>query len=100
MQAVVVEKFVAKGLREGDELEEKLLGAGACDTCCNRTVAGKMWIEDYLERLRQKGLPHWTTKGNEKFRFGSGDPVACSLVYFVPVTVHGGDAVLRISAVP
>eukprot|EP00975_Prorocentrum_lima_P013335 2831203-Prorocentrum_lima.AAC.1 len=67
MEAVVVETFVAKGLREEEELEDRLLGAGACDTCCNRTVAGTTWIGDYLERLRQKGLPHWTTKGNEKF---------------------------------
>ena len=32
---------------------QELRGAGACDTCCNRTVAGQEWMNDYVHSLKK-----------------------------------------------
>ena len=82
------------------EMEKALSGAGACDTACNRTVAGQEWVDDYLSRLDAQGLPHWTAVCREKFRFGSGEPVHCELAHFLPIEVDGGAGVLRVSTIP
>ena len=33
-------------------VEHGLRGAGACDICCNRTVAGQEWMNDYVRTGR------------------------------------------------
>ena len=44
------ESFVTSSI----SVEQELKGAGACDTCCNRTVAGQEWMNDYVHSLKKK----------------------------------------------
>ena len=44
------ESFVTSSIAVEQELGE----AGACDTCCNRTVAGQEWMNDYVHSLKKK----------------------------------------------
>ena len=66
-------------------VEQGLRGAGACDTCCNRTVAGQEWMNDYVHLLLKLKLKDWTLPCHERFKFGTGDPVVCKMTYFIPV---------------
>ena len=34
-------------------VEQELRGAGARDTCGNRTVAGQKWMNDYVRSLKK-----------------------------------------------
>ena len=77
-----------------EELEE-------CDTCCNRTVAGQEWMNDYVHSLKQLKLEYWTAAlPRNVFKFGAGDPVLCETAYFVPVVIHRACAFMRVSIVP
>ena len=78
----------------------KIRGAGACDTCCNRTVVGQEWMNDCVDSLKKLKLKYWTLPCQERFKFGAGDPVACRTAYFIPVFFHGACAIMRVSVVP
>ena len=80
--------------------EQELRGAGACDTCCNRTVAGQEWMNDYVDSLKELKLKYWTLPCQERFKFGAGDPVVCKTAYFIPVFIQGPCAIMRVSVVP
>ena len=41
------ESFVKSSI----SVEHELRGAGACDTCCDRTAAGQEWTNDYVHSL-------------------------------------------------
>ena len=81
-------------------VEQELGGARACDTCCNRTVAGQEWMNDYVHSLNKLKLKYWTLPCEERFKFGAGDPVVCNTAYFIPVLIHGACAIMRVSVVP
>ena len=98
-QAFVSDVFVAKSFYDAP-VEKAILRHGACDTACNRTVAGQAWLDDYIKMLKERGLPFWIVPCREKFRFGSGEPVQCNTAFYVPITAFGGNGILRISAVP
>ena len=40
--------------------DQEVPGAGACDTCCNRTLAGQEWMNDFVLSLKQLKLKYWT----------------------------------------
>ena len=46
---VYPESFVTSSI----SIEQELRGAGARDTCCNRTVAGQEWMSDYVHSLKK-----------------------------------------------
>ena len=66
----------------------ELRRAGACDTCCNRTVARQEWMTDYVHSLRKLTLKYWTMPCQERFMLGAGDLVLCKTAYIIPVRVH------------
>ena len=41
-------------------VEQELRKAGACDTCCNRTIAGQEWMNDYVNSLKKLKLVYRT----------------------------------------
>ena len=90
------ESFVKSSI----SVEHELRGAGACDTCCDRTAAGQEWMNDYVHSLIKLKLKYWTLPCQERVKFGAGDPVLCETAYFVPVVMHGACAFLRFSEVP
>ena len=64
------ESFVTSSI----SVEQELRGAGACDTCCNRTVAGQEWMNDHVHSRRSQETSmrpfvhttrhlHWTDVG-------------------------------------
>ena len=85
------ESFVTSSV----SVEHELRGAGACDTCCNRTVAGQEWMKDYVHSLIKLKLKYWTLPCQERFKFGAGDPVLCETAYFIPVVIHRACAFMR-----
>ena len=65
------ESFIASSIAVEQELE----GARARDTCCNRTVVGQEWMNDYVHSLKKLKLKYWTLPCQERFKFGAGDPL-------------------------
>ena len=61
---------------------QELGGGGACDTCCNRTVAGQDWTNEHVHSLKKLKLKYWTLPCQERFKFGAGDPVQDGLLDF------------------
>ena len=94
MQTVRVhpESFLTSSI----SVEQELRGAGACDTCCNRTVAGQDWMNGYVHSLKN----YWTLPCQERFKFGTGAPAVCKTAYFIPVLKHRACAIIRLSVVP
>ena len=90
------ESFVTSSIA----VEQELRGAGACDTCCNRTVAGQEWMNDYVHSLKKLKLKYWTLRCQECFKFGAGDPVVCKTAYFISLFIHGACAIIGVSVVP
>ena len=78
------ESFVSRSI----SVEQELGGTGACDTCCNRTVAGQEWMNDYVHSLKRLKLKFGTLSCQERFEFGAGDPVVCNAAFFIPVMIH------------
>ena len=74
--------------------------AEACDTCCNRTVAGQEWMNDFVHSLKKLKLKYWTLPCQERVKFGAGDPVICKTANFIPVLTHGACVIMRVSVVP
>ena len=58
-----------------NSVEQELRGAGACDTCCNCTVAAEEWMHDNVHSLKKLKLKYWTLLCQERFKFGAGDPL-------------------------
>ena len=90
------ESFVTSSIA----VEQELRGAGACDTCCNRTAAGQEWMNDDVHSLKKLKLKHWTLPCQERFKFGAGDPVVCKTAYFIPFFIHAPRAIMRVSVLP
>ena len=69
---VCAESFVTNLI----SVDRELRGAGACDTCCSRTVAGQEWMNDYVHSLQKVKLKYWTLPCQQRFKFGAGDLVS------------------------
>ena len=92
--------FILSHLSRAQFRLNKLRGAGACDTCCIRTVAGQEWMNDHVHSLIKMKLMCWTLPCQERFKYGAGDPVVCKTAYFIPVLIHEACAIMRVSVVP
>ena len=57
-------------------------------------------MKDYVHSLKKPKLKYWTLPGQERFKFGAGDPVVCKTAIFIPVLIHGACAIMRVSVVP
>ena len=68
---VYPESFVTSSI----SVEQELRGAGACDTCCNRTVAGREWMNGHVHSLKKQKFKYWTLPCQERFKLGASDPV-------------------------
>ena len=90
------ESFVTSSI----SVERGLRGAGAPDTCCNRTVEDQEWVNDYVHSLKRLKLRFWTLPCQERFIFGAGHPAVCKTAHFIPVMVHGACAIMRVSVAP
>ena len=93
---VYPESFVTSSI----SVEQELRKARACDTCCNRTVAGQERMHDNVHSLKKLKLKYWTLPCEERFKFGARDPVVCKTAYFIPVLIHGACAIMCVSVVP
>ena len=51
-------------------------------------------------RSKKLKLKYWMLPCQERFKFGTGDLVVCTTVYFIPVMIRGACAIMRVSAVP
>ena len=76
-------------------VEQELRGAGACDTCCDRTV-GQDWMNDHVHSLKRLKLKYWTLSCQERLKFGTGVPALCKTACFIPVLIYGACAVVRV----
>ena len=57
-------------------------------------------MNDYVHSLQKLKLKYWTLPCQERFQFGAGDPAVCKTAYFIPVSIHGACAIMRVSVVP
>ena len=90
------ESFVTSSI----SVKHDLRGAGACDICCNRTVAGQEWMNDYVHSLKKLNLKYWTIPCQERFKFGAADQVLRKTAFFIPVVIDRTCALMRVSVVP
>ena len=90
------ESFVTSSIA----VEQEFRGAGACETCCDRTVVGQEWMNFYVHSLKKLKLKFWSLPCQERFKFGADDPVVCKTAYFIPVLRHGACAIMRVFVVP
>ena len=64
---------------------------GALDSCCNRTVAGIKWVDNFIKLAIGLGLGHLVLRINESefFRFGNGGRLESQWRVRLPVVVYG-----------
>ena len=55
------------------------------DTACSKTVCGKRWLQSYVQGLSSKQCSELILEeSSNKFRFGSGDPIAAVAQVKIP----------------
>ena len=82
-------------------LQTEALGKGVLDSGCSRTVAGKIWYDEYLSTLSKSerlGVKEIASKS--LFRFGDGVETKSLMCASVPVFIGKGKFVLDIEIVP
>ena len=82
-------------------LQVEALGKGLLDSGCSRTVAGRIWYDEYLSTLSEKDRS--TVKEGESksvFRFGDGVETRSMMCSSVPVFVGRQRFVVDIEVVP
>ena len=75
----------------GSGLCSEASGRGVLDTACASTVAGRTWIEDYINnhlsgKERDKIVK---SKGTKKFKFGGGSVITSEAEMKIPAVVAG-----------
>ena len=60
------------------------------DTACQRTCTGRQWIADQARLLRDYDLEILKVGSQDKFQFGSGDPVISDYRAYLPVSFAEG----------
>ncbi|CAL1166460.1 unnamed protein product [Cladocopium goreaui] len=82
--------------------KDKVL-VGALDSACNRTCAGDVWLQHYLQTL-QKCPQHiqsllMTAEENEMFRFGNGGTQTSRIRYRLPMMIGDNLVLVWVSVV-
>ena len=72
-------------------------GIGVCDTACQYSVAGTMWVQRYLDTLRSLDLDHEVTEQDEdeSYKFANGGTLPSTRRVTVPICI--GDKPTKIS---
>ena len=90
----------------GKPAQEALLASrshscdGALDSACNRTVAGRDWLHQYLEACGHFNLGRVNSRKEfESFRFGNGGRLISNRRYRIPVVLKGRSLFLWVSVV-
>ena len=82
--------------------KDKVL-VGALDSACNRTCAGDVWLQHYIQTLQQ--CPQhiqsllMTTEENEMFRFGNGGTQTSRIRYRLPMMIGDNLVLVWVSVV-
>ena len=85
--------------------EEELvdnLGRGILDSACTKTVAGELWISEYLELLspEQRNQVSQSAKVSYSiYRFGDGVETKSSKALVLPVTIFGKNMYITVDVV-
>ena len=59
------------------------------DTACSRTVAGKIWFNNYLSELNESLMDKVTiTQSHVQFRFGGGHKVHSFISARIPIMIE------------
>ena len=86
------------------EIAEDKLDVGALDSACNRTCAGPVWMQAFLDKLRH--APQWiqnlvtSVDEAENFRFGNGGTVPSSRRWRLPASIGDRLVLIWVSLVP
>ena len=77
--------------KELSRFTAEALNCAALDTCCTSTVAGKKWLDIYLDSLpvNMKRLVQGPFKSNKTFMFGNEGKLTASEAYKLPINVAG-----------
>ena len=70
-------------------LREESINLGLSDTCCAKTVAGREWVRNHVEKLKEHGLPFKYLSEREPFRIGGGPKVFSSMALVFPLCIPG-----------
>ena len=70
------------------------------DLGCMKSVAGTLWVNQHIQRM--KGMGRWTkaVRERESFRFGDGHELHSSYSFVFEATLLGVQVILRLSVVP
>ena len=70
------------------------------DTACQRSCCGTAWIRAHTEKLNELGLKTLVRESQEKFQFGSGQPLISERHVFLPAGVNGKCMILGANILP
>ena len=84
--------------RNDRKTEDRKSGWAILDTCCNTSMAGKAWFEEYIRELpeteRRKVLGPYKTEA--KITFAAEQQHKSLAEYEVPVSLHGEETKIRV----
>ena len=77
------------------------INCGALDTCCTCTVAGKKWLNIYLDALPEdmKVKVQGPFKGGKTFLFGNEGKLKSTEVYKIPIKVAGMIHIVKVDII-
>ena len=87
--------------RELSEFTREALNCAALDTCCSSSVAGKVWLDFYLESLDEdrRGEVRGPYPSNKVFKFGNNGRLPSMGSYKIPVTLAKKEVTLELDVV-
>ena len=76
------------------------LGCAVIDSGCSKTVAGKTWLNCFLETLNEDELMNIHRKeSNQVFKFGKGEPIKSKGKVFIPVILGKKNVTIELDVV-
>ena len=85
---------------EQEPLDPHSKGKGMWDSGCNKTVMGKLWLDDFLQHLSTIGVDSrslTTHAENERFRFGNQGTLVSKFCVHLPCFIEGNIVILECS---
>lgn len=87
--------FTKEQKPENEILMTESFGCAILDTACTKTVCGKEWFHEYIDKLAKERKKAIQTKSSRKaFRFGNGTKVNSYMTAYIPAQI--GDVKCRI----
>ena len=86
---------------EMNRFTSEALNCAALDTCCSSSVAGKKWLEVYLESLEpeMKTLVVGPMKGMKSFQFGNQGVLNSNGLYKIPIRPAGKITMIEVDVI-